>query len=119
MRELVEGDRTRSGRLTSLTVVTQRGSYALRGNDMRFVLRAPNGQILNSTDVSVSTTRGGDGTLRSAVFRGAGNGHGIGMCQWGAIGRARAGHSAQEILATYYVGTSVARVNETDLRSAR
>ncbi|CAN5302922.1 hypothetical protein BH23GEM2_BH23GEM2_07490 [soil metagenome] len=119
VRELVEGNRTTSGRLASLTVVTQRGSYALRGNDMRFVLRAPNGQILNSTDVSVATTRGAGGALRSAIFRGAGNGHGVGMCQWGAIGRARAGHSAQEILAAYYVGTSVARVNETDLRSPR
>lgn len=119
VRDLVEGDRTRSGRLASLTVVTQRGSYVLRGNDMRFVLRSPAGQILNSTDVSVSTTRGAGGALASVVFRGAGNGHGIGMCQWGAIGRARAGHSAQEILAAYYVGTSVARVNETDLRSPR
>jgi stage II sporulation protein D len=118
VRDLVEGDRTPSGRLGSLTVVTQRGRYALRGNDMRFVLRTPGGQILNSTDVRVSTTRSG-GTLQQAVFRGAGNGHGIGMCQWGAIGRARAGHSAQEILAAYYVGTSVVRVNETDLRSPR
>ncbi len=122
VRDIVEGDRTPSGRLGSLTLVTQRGSYVLRGNDMRFVLRSPAGQILNSTDVTVSTTRGAGGAggaLGSVVFRGAGNGHGIGMCQWGAIGRARAGHSAQEILAAYYVGTSVARVNETDLRNPR
>lgn len=119
VRDLVEGNRTRSGRLASLTVVTQRGSYVLRGNDMRFALRTPNGQILNSTDVSVSTTRGSSGALSRAVFRGGGNGHGIGMCQWGAIGRARAGRSAQEILAAYYVGTNVARVNESDLRSPR
>ena len=119
VRDLVEGDRTRSGRLASLTVVTQRGNYVLRGNDMRFVLRAANGQILNSTDVSVSTARGAGGALSRAVFRGGGNGHGIGMCQWGAIGRARAGRSAQEILAAYYVGTNVARVNESDLRSPR
>lgn len=119
VRDLVEGSRTSSGRLGSLSVVTQRGSYVLRGNDMRFVLRTPSGQILNSTDVSVSTTRGTGGVLSRAVFRGGGNGHGIGMCQWGAIGRARAGRSAQEILAAYYVGTNVARVNESDLRSPR
>lgn len=119
VRGLVEGGRTRSGRLGSLTVVTQRGSYVLRGNDMRFVLRSPTGQILNSTDFSVSTTPGPGGVVRSAAFRGSGNGHGVGMCQWGAIGRARAGHSAQEILAAYYVGTNVARVDEMHLRSPR
>ena len=35
------------------------------------------------------------------VLRGSGNGHGIGMCQWGAIGRARAGQDFRTILRTY------------------
>jgi stage II sporulation protein D len=33
------------------------------------------------------------------------------MCQWGAIGRARAGQSARAILATYYPGTTVGLMN--------
>ena len=41
------------------------------------------------------------------VLRGNGYGHGVGMCQWGAIGRARAGQTARAILAAYYPGTSV------------
>ncbi|NCW44602.1 MAG: SpoIID/LytB domain-containing protein [Gemmatimonadaceae bacterium] len=46
--------------------------------------------------------------LRDVVrLRGAGNGHGVGMCQWGAIGRARAGADAREILRHYYPGTVV------------
>ena len=118
VRDIVEGRRTDSGRLASVTVVTTRGRYDLRGNDMRFVLRSSNDQILNSTSFSVEASRDG-GTLRNVVLRGAGNGHGIGMCQWGAIGRARAGQTARQILAAYYVGTTVARVAEADLRSAR
>jgi stage II sporulation protein D len=31
----------------------------------------------------------------------------VGLCQWGAIGRARAGQNFRSILATYYPGTTV------------
>ena len=39
------------------------------------------------------------------VFRGAGFGHGVGMCQLGAIGMAEAGKPHDQILAHYYRGT--------------
>ncbi|MEO8840011.1 MAG: SpoIID/LytB domain-containing protein [Kofleriaceae bacterium] len=39
------------------------------------------------------------------VFRGAGFGHGVGMCQLGAIGMAEAGKPRDAILAHYYRGT--------------
>jgi len=110
VRSLRPGPRTQSGRLASVTVATDRGRYVVRGNDMRYVFRASNGRILNSTFVSVSTPGGG-----GVTFQGNGNGHGIGMCQWGAIGRARAGHTAQQILAAYYPGTALARIDLTHL----
>lgn len=37
---------------------------------------------------------------------GHGLGHGVGMCQWGARGRADAGMNAQAILSSYFPGTS-------------
>jgi len=40
-----------------------------------------------------------------AVFRGAGFGHGVGMCQTGAMGMAETGKSYREILRHYYPGT--------------
>jgi stage II sporulation protein D len=39
-------------------------------------------------------------------FTGHGIGHGIGMCQWGARGRADAGMNADAILAAYFPGTA-------------
>jgi stage II sporulation protein D len=39
-------------------------------------------------------------------FTGHGIGHGIGMCQWGAHGRADAGMNAVAILAAYFPGTA-------------
>ena len=102
--------KTPSGRVAALAVRTERGRFLLRGNDVRFVMRVPNGEILNSTYFSVRTTRDESGRVARATFEGGGYGHGIGMCQWGAIGRARAGYTFRDILSTYYPGTSLATV---------
>ena len=98
---------TPSGRVGTLAIATDRGRYVLRGNDIRFVMRRPGGEILNSTYFSIDTEQGRAGGLSRITFRGRGYGHGIGMCQWGAIGRARAGEDFRSILRTYYPGTSV------------
>lgn len=47
------------------------------------------------------------GTVRSISFDGAGFGHGVGMCQTGAIGMAAKGHSFESILKHYYQGISI------------
>jgi len=98
---------TASGRVARLIIATANGNFSLRGNDIRYVLRIPGGEILNSTYFSLDPETGRDGELNRLVVKGTGYGHGIGMCQWGAIGRARAGQSARYILATYYPGTTV------------
>jgi stage II sporulation protein D len=41
----------------------------------------------------------------AATFRGAGFGHGVGMCQTGSIGMAEAGKSYKQILQHYYQGS--------------
>lgn len=103
--------RTPSGRVGRLLIRTDRGAYALRGNDIRYVLRTRGGEMLNSTYFSVAPEPRRDGSLERVVVRGNGYGHGVGLCQWGAIGRARAGQSARAILATYYPGTTVGPAN--------
>ena len=109
-RDVIVVDRTPSGRVGTLMVQTEGGRFPLRGNAIRFVMRSPGGEILNSTYFSVESRRGGDGFVERVSFRGHGYGHGLGMCQWGAIGRSRAGQSFRTILATYYPGTTVAPV---------
>ncbi len=87
-----------SGRVTLLEIETTAGRVQLHGNDIRVVLRT-DGAILPSTGFSLEMLGG------TIVLRGTGNGHGVGMSQWGAIGRARAGQDARTILAAYYPGT--------------
>jgi len=51
----------------------------------------------------------GQGRLVRITAQGAGWGHGIGLCQVGAIERSKAGQGYREILAAYYPGTRVQR----------
>jgi stage II sporulation protein D len=107
--DIREQGKTASGRVAALTVQTESGSYTLRGNDIRFVLRDPKGTILNSTYFTFITSTNG-GEISDLTLNGHGYGHGIGMCQWGAIGRARAGQDYRTILETYYPGTTIGRI---------
>jgi stage II sporulation protein D len=43
--------------------------------------------------------------LSGFIFKGRGNGHGLGMSQWGARGRAGAGDDYKKILAAYYTNS--------------
>ena len=53
-------------------------------------------------------------TLGSTVrFYGRGWGHGVGLSQYGAKGRAKAGQSAEQILAAYYQGSTIGAVTPT------
>jgi Sporulation protein and related proteins len=108
--DIREQGRTSSGRVAALIVQTETGSYTLRGNDIRFVLRDPKGAILNSTNFTFARETSG-GEISSLNVSGRGYGHGIGMCQWGAIGRARAGQNYRTILETYYPGTTIGRIS--------
>jgi stage II sporulation protein D len=107
--DIREEGRTPSGRVAALEVQTDSGTYSLRANDIRFVLRDPKGTTLNSTSFSFTRETSG-GEVSSLNINGRGYGHGIGMCQFGALGRARAGQNYRTILETYYTGTTIGRI---------
>jgi stage II sporulation protein D len=107
VREITVGEQTPSGRVGSLIVDTDGGRVTLRLGEIRNVFRDARGAILSSTYFSVDRVTRGRGHLTGVALRGAGNGHGVGMCQWGAIGRARAGQDSRTILRHYYPGTVV------------
>ena len=44
------------------------------------------------------------------VFSGMGNGHGVGMSQWGAYGMALQGNKCQDILKYYYQGIDIKKI---------
>jgi stage II sporulation protein D len=101
--------RTPSGRVRSLRLETDAGSFTLGRDRVRWILTPTRGGILNSSKFDVALTRSG-GRVTEIVANGGGWGHGIGMCQVGAMGRARAGQDYRTILRTYYPGTEIQKL---------
>lgn len=108
VREVRVARTGRSGRVTELRVRVGSGEIPVYGPDIRAVLAAPDGRPLGSTAVQLSAESAG-GELGRLTAAGAGWGHGVGMCQWGAVGRARAGQNHREILTTYFPGVRLER----------
>jgi stage II sporulation protein D len=100
--------RTSSGRVAHLAVSTDSGVYHVRGDRTRWVLRPASGNpfILRSAFFDVELERDGSRLLRVAT-RGKGFGHGIGLCQTGALERAGQGQTYDQILAHYYPGATL------------
>ena len=64
------------------------------------------GFVLNNPSV-IEVTNNADGTVSSATVWGGGWGHNVGMSQYGAQGRARAGQTFMQILKAYYTGVDI------------
>jgi stage II sporulation protein D len=101
VQDLRIASRTRSGRARTMSLTTPQGSRPLPAVELR--------QLVGYTalpsllfDVEV------DG--KDAVFRGKGSGHGVGLCQFGARGRALKGEGYRAILAHYYPGAEIRRM---------
>jgi stage II sporulation protein D len=97
--------RDRSGRVAELRLVGSPQDLTLGGDKVRWLTSA--GKIgaggLNSSLFYVDVL--GQGEQRVLRIRGGGWGHGVGLCQEGAAGRAQAGQSYRKILDHYYPGT--------------
>lgn len=104
-------DRLNSGRAKAIKIFTQNSEYELRSDQIRWVLRKKENlnSILPSTLFDLQIFKDSSGVIDSVVATGKGNGHGVGMCQIGALGMARAGFTYQEILQHYYPGTKVVK----------
>ena len=100
--------RTASDRVASVTVQLLRGSVDVSGPAVRQVLHPLNEPLLRSAVFRLREVRS-NGRLERLVAEGNGAGHGVGFCQWGAVGRARGGQDALTILSAYFPGTSVSR----------
>lgn len=79
-------------------------TFLIRGEVFREVVTRRLGvKTLRSTLFTVKKTHG------TFVFTGKGFGHGVGLCQAGALARLKAGDSPKEVLAHYFPGTTLRR----------
>jgi len=100
---------TPTGRVAALVVATTSGTFTVPSYQVRDVLRpTPDRQLLSTLFQLYVQKQGGE--IVKVTAAGAGAGHGVGMCQWGAVGRSKAGQPYTQILATYYPGTRLERL---------
>jgi len=113
LRRIEVRERFECGRVKKLAIVTSHGEYAASGEKARFVLRRNNTpqQILRSSNFNSAAIANGE-----IMINGTGYGHGVGMCQVGAIARARAGENFEQILRAYYTDIAVRTVFSADGR---
>jgi stage II sporulation protein D len=94
-----------------MAIETTTATFHIGRDRLRWILRTPGGAILNSSLLhQAELTRDANGRVTELAIHGGGWGHGIGMCQVGAMGRARAGQDYRAILTTYYPGTELRRL---------
>ena len=99
-------ERGRSGRVVRLELIGSKGRHVVeRELNVRRLFGG-----LRSGLFLMELTRDKRGKLTGFRFRGAGFGHGVGMCQTGAAGMAGQGKSHEEILTHYYQGVDLQRL---------
>jgi stage II sporulation protein D len=103
-------ERTPSQRIRRMRITTENAIFHLGGDRIRWIFLTPAGAILNSSRFEARAERDVQGRTTEIVAEGQGWGHGIGMCQVGAMGRTRAGQDYRTILRAYYHGTELTRL---------
>lgn len=98
---------SRSGRVQALKVSADCGDTVLYKDKIRSGLSA---SPVLSTRFDLKLQRDEDGFVSFIILEGSGYGHGVGLCQWGAIGMAREGKSFKNILRHYYREVEIKRL---------
>jgi len=101
VQDLVVQRRGVSGRVAELLVRGSEGDVVVKGIAIRFALG------LKDTLFVVDRELAPGGGVAQFIFTGKGWGHGVGLCQVGAYGMARAGYTHEQILQHYYPGTAL------------
>ena len=110
LRDFEVLERTPSGRIATMRITTSNGTFHVGRDRIRWIFLTPEERILNSSMFDVQVERATDGTVAAVVAQGGGWGHGIGMCQVGAMGRATAGQDYRTILQAYYPETEIEKL---------
>ena len=113
VQDIEPGRRGKSGRLEEIFVAyrSKSGGRSRKriGPEYR-IRKALRSGFLYSSAIVIDLTKDYRGTIKTATFRGAGWGHGVGLCQTGGLGRAMVGQGYEQILAAYYDQVTLGQV---------
>ncbi|MFH0728245.1 MAG: SpoIID/LytB domain-containing protein [Pseudomonadota bacterium] len=104
IKSIKPNSHTPSGRVFDIAIETDTGRVVVSANHFRCLLDA---KQIKSTFFKIMPQPAG------VILEGYGQGHGVGMSQWGANQMATSGHSYQEILKHYYSGVELSTLSST------
>lgn len=112
-KKIIEKDM--SGRVQKVILTAENAdTLQFTGNDFRLFINSYAGKLaIRSTKYDWS--RDND----TIIFEGKGLGHGIGLCQWGALGFAQSGWNYKDILTFYFSGTNIVSLNDIESNTLR
>jgi len=108
IHELKVIERTPAGHALKIELAGSSRKLVIAGSELRIKLG-----VSRVRSLMLTIEKQADGWL----LHGRGAGHGVGMCQWGAQGRALAGQAYELILQAYYPGTKLQGGGEQGARS--
>ena len=104
-----------SGRLIEIEILGSRRNLKIK-NELN-IRRSLSKSHLKSSAFYLNQVLDPDGIPQEFIFKGAGWGHGVGMCQVGAAVMAHMGYNYRQILEHYYTGTIIRQVYVVDDRA--
>lgn len=105
-------DKFSSGRIKNIVIEFTNGKkIEISYKNIRNIFRRKNGSILRSTLFKIEVKRRRF-DIEEVIFAGNGWGHGVGLCQWGAIEQSNLGHNYKSILLFYFPETEVRKLND-------
>jgi SpoIID/LytB domain protein len=108
--DLIPIERGLSGRIKNLQLIylnKQNKKSSLEINSEYDIRNALHDKFLYSSAFLIDIERDQDNSLKTLNLNGAGWGHGVGMCQMGALGMAINGYSYKDILDHYFKDSSL------------
>lgn len=108
LKAIVPFQRGSSGRISRLKIVGSKRSMVV-GKELE-IRRWLSRSHLYSSAFVVVTKCNSNGVVKQFTFKGAGWGHGVGLCQIGAAVMGTQGFSAEEILKHYFRGVEIKKI---------
>ena len=102
-----------SGRINHLTIdyIDGQGRKQAFELDSEYKVRqGMHASFLYSSAFTVRTVRDAQDHVEKFILKGAGWGHGVGLCQIGALGMSLKGYSSPEIVSHYYPGSILKKI---------
>lgn len=112
IKDITITELTPGGRIGKMVVTTDNDKFTFKKDRIRWVVgRTSNPDLILPSDrFELNISRDGKGYVTNVIFKGSGYGHGVGMCQCGAIGMARQNKNYNEILTLYYTGVEIKKL---------